>query len=75
MSERNGVDVNRLVRRSVRLPKQDWADLIHFVEGDLDNMDPDEEVCQQMRRIMKTIFNTIHKPNVRAERPERKESK
>jgi hypothetical protein len=45
-----------LVRRvSVRLSEKDWCDLVNFVQGDLDNMPEDDEIKEQMSRILDTI--------------------
>lgn len=40
----------------VPLPAKDLMDLVHFVEGDLGNMDGSCPIAKQMRRVCETIM-------------------
>lgn len=58
------------VRASVRLSVRDWNDLVNFVNGDLANMDENDETRLQMNRILDAIRIACMKaPNGRDERP------
>lgn len=45
---------------TVKLTEKDWSDLIHFITGDLHNME-DSEVKDQMKRIQDEIRLAIAK--------------
>lgn len=44
---------------SVSLQEKDWMDLVHFVTGDLHNMEDGNEIAEQMSRICDTIATRV----------------
>lgn len=44
---------------SVKLAEKDWSDLVHFVRGDLANMDQEDEVTIQMDAICVEIVKSV----------------